>query len=113
MPLSEQPCLIKAVKKSGTAEASPFVSFTGDDKAFLLPLLSSGGEPVGRVTVNEERCKGCGYCIEACNKESLHIDNSRRNRNGYSVASFNADGDCSGCAMCAEVCPDAALEVYR
>jgi hypothetical protein len=38
MPSSEQPCLIKAVKKSGTAEASPFVSFIGDEKAFLLPL---------------------------------------------------------------------------
>ena len=112
MPLSGQPCLLQAVKKSGTAEASPFVSLAGDEKAFLLPL-SKGGETVGRVTVNEERCKGCGYCIEACNKESLHIDNSRRNRNGYSVASFDADGDCSGCAMCAEVCPDAALEVYR
>lgn len=68
---------------------------------------------MGRVTVNEERCKGCGYCIEACNKEGLFIDSNRRNRNGYSVASFNTGEDCSGCAMCAEVCPDAALEVYR
>lgn len=68
---------------------------------------------MGRVTVKEERCKGCGYCLEACKKESLYIDGTRRNRSGYSVIAFAADKDCTGCAMCAEVCPDVALEVYR
>lgn len=68
---------------------------------------------VGRVTVDEERCKGCGYCLEPCNKDALYLDGARRNRSGYSVATFAADKDCSGCAMCAEVCPDIALEVFR
>lgn len=68
---------------------------------------------MGRVAVNEERCKGCGYCLEACKKEALCIDGAKRNRSGYSVAVFITDRDCSGCAICAEVCPDLALEVYR
>lgn len=68
---------------------------------------------MGKVTVKEERCKGCGYCIEACSKGFLAIESARRNRNGYSVAVFSGQDDCSGCAMCAEVCPDVALEVFK
>ncbi len=68
---------------------------------------------MGRVTVKEERCKGCGYCIEACSSANLYLDRDKRNKSGYSVASFKDDEQCSGCALCAEVCPDVALEVYR
>ena len=68
---------------------------------------------MGRVTVKEERCKGCGYCIETCSSGNLYLDSDRRNSSGYSVASFKDEEQCSGCALCAEVCPDVALEVYR
>jgi 2-oxoglutarate ferredoxin oxidoreductase subunit delta len=68
---------------------------------------------LGRVTIKEERCKGCGYCVEACTKEGLTLDPEKRNRSGYSVAVFRQESDCSGCAQCADICPDAALEVYR
>lgn len=68
---------------------------------------------MGRVSVIEERCKGCGYCIDACKLDSLELNPDRRNSNGYSVAVFYEDRECTGCAMCADVCPDAALVVYR
>jgi 2-oxoglutarate ferredoxin oxidoreductase subunit delta len=68
---------------------------------------------MARVAVIEERCKGCGYCIAVCAKENLYIDQSRQNRSGYNVATFDPEKDCNGCALCAETCPDVALEVYR
>ncbi len=68
---------------------------------------------MGRVAVKEERCKGCGYCLNACKKEGLSLSSARRNRSGYNVATFSPESDCSGCALCAELCPEVALEVYR
>ncbi len=64
------------------------------------------------VLINEERCKGCGYCILACNSDCLSIGESNRNKNGYSYVVFHKENRCKGCAMCARVCPDAALEIY-
>ena len=68
---------------------------------------------MGRVSVREERCKGCGYCIDVWKNESLKMNFDSRNNNGYNVAVFDKDRECNGCAMCADVCPDAALVVYR
>ncbi len=66
---------------------------------------------MAKVTVNEDRCKGCGYCATACIKGVIALEPTRRNRAGYCVAVFNREKDCSGCALCATVCPDVALEV--
>lgn len=69
--------------------------------------------PRGKVKIDEERCKGCGLCVEFCPKSCLGFS-KRLNSKGYFPAEFTGDGDCcTGCAICATVCPDVAIEVYR
>ena len=38
------------------------------------------------VTVNEDVCKGCGLCIDACPKNIMEIDKSHLNKKGYHPA---------------------------
>lgn len=68
---------------------------------------------MGKVTVFEEVCKGCGLCTAVCPKNILSIDKSKLNSKGYNVVSFKDDGSCIGCAFCARMCPDCALEVEK
>ncbi|UCG47480.1 MAG: ferredoxin family protein [Phycisphaerales bacterium] len=65
----------------------------------------------GRITINTERCKGCGLCVAVCPRNSIVISKNS-NGNGYFPAQA-ADTDCTGCAACAIVCPDAVIEVHR
>jgi 2-oxoglutarate ferredoxin oxidoreductase subunit delta len=66
----------------------------------------------GKILIDRERCKGCGYCLKACQKGLIVIE-QQLNRQGYFPASFTEDLLCSGCSMCAWVCPDMAIEVWR
>lgn len=67
----------------------------------------------GRITINEERCKGCALCLEACPPGIIGLAD-HLNTMGYRPATFqNLDHQCTGCALCAVVCPDVAITVYR
>jgi len=65
----------------------------------------------GRITIDRELCKGCGYCVRSCPKKIIEIDVTF-NTSGYYPAVVSKDG-CTGCALCAVSCPDIAIEVYR
>jgi 2-oxoglutarate ferredoxin oxidoreductase subunit delta len=64
-----------------------------------------------KITINSERCKGCGLCITVCNKHGIAIS-AKSNKTGYFPAE-KTERECSGCGLCAIICPDAAIEVYR
>lgn len=68
---------------------------------------------MGRLVLDVERCKGCGYCVSACPQDLIKINNTY-NRKGYPVASFKSKDaeNCRACKLCAEVCPDVVIEVY-
>jgi 2-oxoglutarate ferredoxin oxidoreductase subunit delta len=66
----------------------------------------------GRIEIDRERCKGCGYCINSCPKNSI-IQDEQYNSSGYYPAVFANPEKCTGCAICAHVCPDIAIEVWR
>ena len=65
----------------------------------------------GKVSINTERCKGCGLCVAVCPKRIIVIS-KKSNKHGYFPAETD-NRECTGCAACAVVCPDAVIEVYR
>jgi 2-oxoglutarate ferredoxin oxidoreductase subunit delta len=65
----------------------------------------------GYVEFDEEFCKGCELCIQACPVNTLVLSN-RLNKKGYRLPE-DVHGKCTGCANCALVCPDAVITVYR
>ncbi|OGD49237.1 hypothetical protein A3K79_03175 [Candidatus Bathyarchaeota archaeon RBG_13_46_16b] len=68
---------------------------------------------MGKIEVNEEFCKGCGLCVNACPQKLIRVSN-RVSKKGYHPAELaDLQSVCSGCTLCALVCPDVAITVYR
>ena len=65
------------------------------------------------VTENEDVCKGCGQCVDACPKKIMALDASRINKKGYHAAYCVSMAECIGCAFCATMCPDVAITVEK
>ncbi len=62
----------------------------------------------GVVHILEERCKGCGYCIEYCPKSILTFS-SRFNKKGYHPPMLTGATDCVNCHYCEIICPEFAI----
>jgi len=68
---------------------------------------------MGKITINENLCKGCMFCVNACPLRLIRIT-QRINPGGYYAAEFiDPEGKCGGCTLCAITCPEAAIEVYK
>lgn len=67
---------------------------------------------MGRIEIDEIRCKGCGLCTIACPKKLITLCDKLNNQ-GYSPAEIRSLEQCTGCALCAEICPDVAINVFR
>ncbi|NLX62550.1 MAG: 4Fe-4S binding protein [Tissierellia bacterium] len=67
----------------------------------------------GRVTFNEDICKGCGLCVQACPVNIITLDNSKINAKGYHPATVTDMDKCIACASCALMCPDVVITVER
>ncbi|HHT50355.1 MAG TPA: 4Fe-4S binding protein [Eubacteriaceae bacterium] len=67
----------------------------------------------GRVTFNEERCKGCELCTTVCPVDIVLMDTKRINSKGYHPATVIEMDKCIGCANCAMICPDMVITVER
>ena len=65
------------------------------------------------ITFDEEKCQGCGLCIEVCPKKILTIDRSRVNGRGHSTIAITDEKSCIRCALCAMMCPDCVIEVRK
>jgi len=62
----------------------------------------------GIVYILEDRCKGCGYCIEFCPQQVLEFS-SNFNKKGYHLPSVKKPDDCLNCHYCEIVCPEFAI----
>jgi len=61
------------------------------------------------VSVNQEKCIGCGICIKACPEPNVIKRNGSNNGgNGGKKVSINTVF-CKMCLLCASVCPKNAI----
>lgn len=68
---------------------------------------------MANVIIDDNRCKGCGLCIDVCPRQILQFDKSRLNAIGYHPISVTDMSKCIACAMCARMCPDVVFEVEK
>ena len=67
---------------------------------------------MAKITIDQERCKGCELCTLACPKHII-IMSENFNKKGYHSAEQINPKECTGCAFCALTCPDVAIEVFK
>ena len=65
-----------------------------------------------RIEIDVDRCKGCGYCIEACPQKILREARGFNKMGFHPVETFDPE-KCTGCSFCAIMCPDLVIKVYR
>ncbi|MBQ1955335.1 MAG: 4Fe-4S binding protein [Clostridia bacterium] len=66
-----------------------------------------------KVTINEERCRGCELCTTACPKNIIALSKTKLNAAGYHPAEITDQSICIACAMCARMCPHVAITVEK
>ncbi|MFW9949435.1 MAG: ferredoxin family protein [Candidatus Thorarchaeota archaeon] len=64
------------------------------------------------ITIDEDLCKGCGYCIEICPVEFL-IDSKKINKKGYKIPEKDQSNSCTYCRRCELICPEMAIKVEK
>ena len=64
--------------------------------------------PLGEVKIIDDRCKGCGFCVEYCPKDVLVLS-ARFNAKGYHPPEVLKSGECVNCNLCEMICPDFAI----
>ncbi len=67
---------------------------------------------VGKIKIEEEYCKGCGYCVEICSKEVLK-QNNKINSRGYILPEVINEKDCIFCKKCELICPEMAISIIK
>jgi 2-oxoglutarate ferredoxin oxidoreductase subunit delta len=79
-------------------------------KFWRLPLDAEHHSiPQGVIRIIEDRCKGCGFCIEFCPNECLK-ESKRFNVKGYHPpeVTFLVE-NCVNCGLCSLICPEFAI----
>lgn len=64
------------------------------------------------VIINEELCKGCGFCAYFCPRGCIEMSKDKINSKGFLVPIFNHPENCNTCAYCGIMCPEAAIDIY-
>lgn len=66
---------------------------------------------MSKAVANKDRCQGCRYCIQACPKDAISIDNEI-NGKGFKPIVIDEE-KCIGCGACYVVCPDYVINILE
>lgn len=64
------------------------------------------------LIINEERCKGCSLCIQACPRGLLALS-AGFNKAGHHPVTICKPNECTSCLACARMCPDLAITITK
>ncbi len=64
----------------------------------------------GRIHIDREQCKGCGFCVEYCPRDVLELSDEF-NEKGYHPPVIVNEDECCYCQLCEIICPDFAIFV--
>ena len=65
------------------------------------------------IHIDEDKCIGCGLCVDACPEQIMALDHDKITAKGYHPAYCTDLDACTGCMSCAVMCPDVAITVER
>ena len=65
-----------------------------------------------KVEINEDRCKACEICMQACPQKILKMS-KKLNKKGYHPVEIIDQDKCTSCGLCAMVCPDVVIKVSK
>ena len=66
----------------------------------------------GTVHIQEDRCKGCAYCVEFCPTDVLAMSD-RYNLKGYHPPDVTEALACTACRLCEILCPEFAIIIQE
>jgi 2-oxoglutarate ferredoxin oxidoreductase subunit delta len=64
----------------------------------------------GKIHIDKDRCKGCGFCVEYCPKDVLELS-EEFNIKGYHPPFVRDEDACVYCQLCETICPEFAIFV--
>ncbi len=64
------------------------------------------------IVIDEQRCQGCGYCVQFCPLNCLEISKDKISQRGHYQPVVIKAEQCNACGACVWMCPHWAIEVY-
>jgi Fe-S-cluster-containing hydrogenase component 2 len=70
-----------------------------------MAIPTSRTKEAGVISVDQEKCTGCGKCVAVCSDLSLELYEKRCRPSSHGLFG------CIGCGQCMAVCPEEAISI--